>query len=175
MYDYEYSKLYGRLKNFHFIPPCFYLFYTLAIRRPGGFMMKFMTLILLSMLSISVHAEDCASNSSQLKALVGNNGVAMNWRENTKKNPLSLSLRDGQGLMNLRLKTAEGDWANVTGVICSRGGDNYVAKVSSLAWGPAAPGIAKAAKIKEIKLKLPYPNVLKVSVSIFSFEFNPAD
>lgn len=128
----------------------------------------------LIILSFNVMAEDCASHISGLKNLVGNNGLPLNWTENTKKNPLQLTLKDGAGQLQLRLKTAKGEWANVTGTICTRG-DNYVAKVSNIVWGPEAPGIAKAAGIKEIKLKLPYPNVLKVSVSLLSFEFNPAD
>lgn len=137
-------------------------------------MMKLISAMFLIILSFNVMAEDCASHISGLKNLVGNNGLPLNWTENTKKNPLQLSLRDGAGQLQLRLKTAKGEWANVTGTICTRG-DNYVAKVSNIVWGPEAPGIAKAAGIKEIKLKLPYPNVLKVSVSLLSFEFNPAD
>lgn len=137
-------------------------------------MMKFISAMFLIILSFNVMAEDCASHISGLKNLVGNNGLPLNWTENTKKNPLQLTLKDGAGQLQLRLKTAKGEWANVTGTICTRG-DNYVAKVSNIVWGPEAPGIAKAAGIKEIKLKLPYPNVLKVSVSLLSFEFNPAD
>lgn len=136
--------------------------------------MKFISAMFLIILSFNVMAEDCASHISGLKNLVGNNGLPLNWTENTKKNPLQLTLKDGAGQLQLRLKTAKGEWANVTGTICTRG-DNYVAKVSNIVWGPEAPGIAKAAGIKEIKLKLPYPNVLKVSVSLLSFEFNPAD
>lgn len=136
--------------------------------------MKLVSALFLIILSFNVMAEDCASHISGLKNLVGNNGLPLNWTENTKKNPLQLTLRDGAGQLQLRLKTAKGEWANVTGTICTRG-DNYVAKVSNIVWGPEAPGIAKAAGIKEIKLKLPYPNVLKVSVSLLSFEFNPAD
>lgn len=136
--------------------------------------MKLISAIFLIVLSFNVFAEDCASHISGLKTLVGNNGLPLHWSENTKKNPLQLSLKDGAGQLQLRLRTAKGEWANVTGTICTRG-DNYVAKVSNIVWGPEAPGIAKAAGIKEIKLKLPYPNVLKVSVSLLSFEFNPAD
>lgn len=137
-------------------------------------MMKFLSAFFLLVLSYNVMAQDCASNIAGLKNLVGNNGLPLQWAENTKKNPLLLTLKEGGGLLNLRLRTAKGEWANVTGTICTRG-DNYVAKVSKIDWGPEAPGIAKAAGIKEIKLKLPYPNVLKVSVSLLSFEFNPAE
>lgn len=137
-------------------------------------MMKFFSIMVLAIFSLNASAQDCASNIAQLKTLVGNNGLALNWTENTKKNPLHLTLKDGAGNLNLRLKTVKGEWANVTGVICTRG-DNYVAKVAKIDWGPEAPGIAKAAGIKEIKLKLPYPNVLKVSVSLLSFEFSPAE
>lgn len=137
-------------------------------------MLKLVSIMFLMVLSLNAMAEECASNIAQLKGITKNNGLALNWTEDTNKNPLHLGLKEGGGVLNLRLKTAKGEWANVTGIVCTRG-DNYVAKVSKIVWGPEAPGIAKAAGIKEIKLKLPYPNVLKVSVSLFSFTFNPAE
>ena len=137
-------------------------------------MLKFVSLMFLIVLSFNVMAEECASNLTELKGITKNNGLALNWSEDTNKNPLHLNLKDGGGELHLRLKTAKGEWANVTGIVCTRG-DNYVAKVSKIVWGPEAPGIAKAAGIKEIKLKLPYPNVLKVSVSLLSFTFHPAE
>lgn len=136
-------------------------------------MIKLISALLLLVLSLSVMAEECASNLAELKGITKNNGLALNWEEDTNKNPLHLNLKDGGGVLQLRLKTVRGEWANVTGIICTKG-DNYVAKVSKIVWGPEAPGIAKAANIKEIKLKLPYPNVLKVSVSLLSFTFSPA-
>jgi len=137
-------------------------------------MLKFVSIMFLLILSLNAFAEECASNLTELKGITKNNGLALNWTEDTNKNPLHLNLKDAGGVLNLRLKTAKGEWANVTGIICTKG-DNYVAKVSKIVWGPEAPGIAKAAGIKEIKLKLPYPNVLKVSVSLLSFTFNPAE
>jgi hypothetical protein len=137
-------------------------------------MMKILSIVFLAILSFNVMAEECANNVAELKGIVGNNGLSLHWKENTNKNPLLLTLNESAGSLNLRLRTAKGEWATVTGMICTRG-DNYVAKVSKVVWGSEAPGIAKAAGIKEIKLKLPYPNVLKVSVSLLSFEFSPAD
>lgn len=135
-------------------------------------MNKLLGLMLFFAVSLSANAQECANNIASLKTLVGNSDLALSWKENTNKNPLFLTLKDGPGLLNLRLKTAKGEWANVTGVICPRG-SNYVAKVSKIEWGSEAPGIAKAAGIKEIKLKLPYQSLLKVSVSLLSFEFSP--
>lgn len=137
-------------------------------------MLKLVSIMFLVVLSLNAMAEECASNISELKGITKNNGLALNWTEDTNKNPLHLNLKDGGGVLQLRLKTAKGEWANVTGIVCTKG-DNYVAKVSKIVWGPEAPGIAKAAGIKEIKLKLPYPNVLKVSVSLLSFTFSPAE
>ena len=137
-------------------------------------MLKVVSIIMLAILSLNVMAEECANNVSELKAITQNNGLATEWKENTNKNPLHLTLANGPGLLNLRLRTPKGEWATVTGTVCTKG-DNYVAKVSKIVWGPEAPGIAKAAGIKELKLKLPYPNVLKVSVSLLSFEFHPAN
>lgn len=136
-------------------------------------MIKLLALVIMLSASVSSFASECANNIESLKALVGNNGLALSWKENTNKNPLYLTLKNGSGNLNLRLKTAKGEWANVTGIICTKG-DNYVAKVQNIVWGPEAPGLAKAANIKEIKLKLPYDSLLKVSVSLLSFEFSPA-
>lgn len=136
-------------------------------------MLKIVSIMFLIVLSMNAMAEECASNLAELRGITKNNGLPLNWSEDTNKNPLHLNLKDGSGLLNLRLRTAKGEWANVTGIVCTKG-DNFVAKVSKIVWGPEAPGIAKAASIKEIKLKLPYPNVLKVSVSLLSFTFNPA-
>lgn len=137
-------------------------------------MLKVVSIIMLAILSLNVMAEECANNLTELKAITQNNGLAVEWKENTNKNPLHLTLANSPGLLNLRLRTPKGEWATVTGTVCTKG-DNYVAKVSKIVWGPEAPGIAKAAGIKELKLKLPYPNVLKVSVSLLSFEFHPAN
>lgn len=135
--------------------------------------MKALLVVMISLFSFNLMAEECANNIAELKQITGNNGLALEWQENTNKNPLHLTLKDGGGQLNLRLRTIKGEWATVTGTVCTKG-SNYIAKVSKIVWGPEAPGIAKAAGIKELKLKLPYPNVLKVSVSLLSFEFHPA-
>jgi hypothetical protein len=135
--------------------------------------MKVLILLSLMLFSFASLASECASNISELKALVGNNGIALNWHENTKSNPLKLKLSDGGNLLRLKLTNPDGDWADVTGVVCKKSQDSYVAQVSNIVWGPAAPGMVKGSKIKTLNIKLPYQSVLKVSVMFFSFEFSP--
>lgn len=136
-------------------------------------MKKVLILITLLAFSAFAHAEDCASNVAELKNLVGNAGIALNWKENSNSNPLTLRLSNGGGQLRLKLTNHKGDWADVTGVVCRKGTNSYVARVSNIVWGPAAPGMVKAAGIKSLNLKLPYQSLLKVSVSLFSFEFSP--
>jgi hypothetical protein len=119
------------------------------------------------------HADECANNISELKAIVGNNGVALNWRENTKSNPLTLRLSNGNGLLRLKLTNQAGDWADVTGIVCKKNSETYEARVSNIVWGPAAPGMVRGTKLKTLKIKMPYQSQLKVSVMLFSFEFSP--
>lgn len=137
-------------------------------------MMKSLILMSLMTFSISSHAQQqCASNVTELKTLVGNSDISLNWKETSKSNPLTLRLSNAGGALRLKLTNQKGDWADVTGVICKKATDSYVARVSNIVWGPAAPGMVKAAGIKSINLKLPYQTQLKVSVSLFSFDFGP--
>lgn len=136
-------------------------------------MKKFLILITFMLFSVASRAQDCAKNITELKALVGNNGVALNWRENTKSNPLTLRLSNGGGQLRLKLTNQGGDWADVTGVVCKKSEGSYEARVSNIVWGPAAPGMVKGSNIRTLKIKMPYQSVLKVSVMLFSFEFSP--
>jgi hypothetical protein len=129
-----------------------------------------LTMLLSSQLSF---AEECASTIGGLRNLIGNPAATINWTENARKNPLDLRLSQGSGVINLKLSKNGESWADITGVVCKLGQDSYVARVSTLTWGSAAPGMAKMAKLKELKIKLPYQTMLKVSASIFSFEFRP--
>lgn len=135
-------------------------------------MKKLLGIMLLFAISISAQAQECADSVASLKNLVGNSDLPLSWKENTNKNPLFLTLTNTPGAISLKLRTAKGEWADATGVICKKG-SNYVAKVNKILWGPEAPGIAKASGVKEIKLKLPYQSLLKVSVSLVSLEFSP--
>lgn len=121
-------------------------------------------------MSASAFSSECASNIDQLKLLVGNSDLSLRWAEKSSE-PLDLTLKNEGSLIGLKLKKQGAPWADVTGIIC-RKGDNYVAKVTTLKWGAAAPGMAKRTNIKEIKIKLPYQSVLKVSIMMFSFEFH---
>ncbi len=135
--------------------------------------MKALLFAILFLVSNLALAEECASTIAELRNIVGNAAAPLNWKENSNKNPLILKLSQGSGAILLKLSNSKGPWADVVGVICKTGGDSYVARVSSMTWGPAAPSMAKMARIREIKLKLPYQSLLKVSVSMFSFEFSP--
>jgi hypothetical protein len=147
--------------------------FTYNDRTPKEKLMKKFLLAALMLFSFASHAEQCASNIAELKNLVGNSGLSMNWKENTKSDQLVLRLATGAGGLRLKLTKNGQDWGDVTGIVCKKDEQNYIAKVSNIVWGPAAPGMVRAASIKQIKLKLPYHSLLKVSVSFFSFEFSP--
>lgn len=136
-------------------------------------MKKVLILITLMLFSVVSRADDCASNITQLKALVGNNGLSLNWKENIKNNPLNLRLSNGGSLLRLKLTNQGGDWADVTGIVCKKSEGSFEARVSNIVWGPAAPGMVKGSNIKTLKIKMPYQSLLKVSVMLFSFEFSP--
>jgi len=133
--------------------------------------MKRLFYIILILASFSAQANECASSISELRDLVGNADLPVNWIEKGK-DPLVLSVKNGGDKLALRIRKGSASWADVTGVIC-RKGKNYVAKVENISWGSAAPGVVKGVKIKEMSLKLPYHSQLKVSVSLLSFEFTP--
>ena len=138
-------------------------------------MKKVLVLITFMLFSLVSRADDCASNVAELKALVGNSGVSLNWRETTKTDPLTLRLSNGGSLLRLKLTNPKGDWADVTGVVCKKG-SNYEARVSNIVWGPAAPGAVKGRKISTMSIKLPYDTLMKVSIKVlvvnFGFEFS---
>ncbi len=135
--------------------------------------MKSLLLIALMIFSFASQAEECASNISELKTLVGNSDISLNWKETSRSNQLILRLSNGPGALKLKLTKNGGDWADVTGIVCKKSEGSYVARVSNIVWGPAAPGMVKGANIRSMNLKLPYQSLLKVSVSLFSFEFSP--
>lgn len=137
-------------------------------------MAKFIFIVVISFMS-SAYAQECASTVKALKELVGNNSVSMNWKENTNKNPLTLRISNEDGKLLVGLTSPKGQWARVKGVICKKSSDTFIAKVDEIVWGEAAPRLARGKKIKELKLKLPYHTLLKVSVSLFSFEFSPLE
>lgn len=138
-------------------------------------MKKALTLIAFMLFSLVSHAQTgCATNITELKALVGNPGISMNWRETIKNDPLGLKLSNGgPGQLRLKLSNAKGEWADVTGIICKKGND-YEARVSNIVWGPGAPSIVKGKKLSTLAIKLPYDTLMKVSIRMlisFSFEF----
>lgn len=139
--------------------------------------MKILAPLFLIQFSFAAFANDCATNMAQLKDLVGNSALPSTWKENTKNKSRQLTLRlanSGDGL-SLDLSVPGGNWAKVSGVICATSErDSFVARVSTMNWGPEAPGIVKfAGKPKTIGLKLPYQSLLKVKAKGMSFDFGP--
>lgn len=139
--------------------------------------MKTLAALILLQFAFAALAEDCAKNMNELKNLVGNSGLPSVWKENTnnKSRQLTLKLANAGGNLSLDLSVPGGNWAKVSGVICTTNErDSFVAKVSSMNWGPEAPGIVKfAGKPKTISLKLPYQSLLKVKAKGMSFDFSP--
>lgn len=139
--------------------------------------MKMLAALILLQFTLLAHAEDCAKNLNELKNIVGNSGLPSVWKENTsnKSRQLTLRLANAGGNLSLDLSVPGGNWAKVTGVICTTAErDSFVARVSSMNWGPEAPGIVKfAGKPKTIGLKLPYQTLLKVRAKGMSFDFSP--
>lgn len=136
-------------------------------------MFRILSVLFLLQISLSSFAQsECASNISELRELVGNSDLPLNWLENSKNNQLTFTVKNGGDQLALNLATEKGKWADVTGVICKKG-PNYVARVSSLKWGPAAPRMVRFARIRELNLTLPYDSLLVVSVAMLKLEFIP--
>lgn len=136
--------------------------------------MKTFLLILCSFFTLSAFAQDCATNAQQLKLLVGNSDFPMVWTESGDKNPFLLQITEKNNLLNLRLTTKDGEWAQMDTRVCKKSATKFVAEVQKVIWGPAAPEIARGRSVKEVGINLPYHSVLKVSISIFwSGEFQP--
>jgi hypothetical protein len=134
-------------------------------------MTKFLAFGLLFLLSFNTYAQKCASNIEELKVLIGDSSLPLAWIENGR-NPLELTVSDGESFLSLKLTLDGEPWADVKGEVCQKG-RNFVAVVSELTWGSAAPRMVKGVNIKELTLKFPYQSVLKVKVSLMSFEFLP--
>lgn len=133
--------------------------------------MKYITFFLMICWSVSSLAQECATDLASLRKLVGNADISLNWTERNKAPPLKLKVGQSSGRLTLNLTKGGAKWADVTGSICKKG-NNYVAKVGSMTWGPAAPGLVKGSSIKELNIKLPYQSELHVSVAVFKFVFN---
>ncbi len=136
-------------------------------------MLKLVTLVVFFVAAVPSFAQECASDVQSLRALVENKGLATVWKENTNKNPYTLTIADGGGALLLKVRSQKGEIASAHGVICERG-DNFAARLKEIKWGAEAPGLAKATSFKEIKIKFIYDSVMKVSISIFGFEFMAA-
>lgn len=134
--------------------------------------MKKLVIGFMFLLSMSAFAQECASNVTALKTLVGNNGLPTDWMEKCEKNPYRLKIKDAKEGIIVQVTGEKGEIATLTTEIC-RKGSNYVANVKNIIWGEAAPGIIKGKNVNSLKLSLPYQSVMKVSVSLMTIEFNP--
>lgn len=133
------------------------------------------TLMLFSLASLASRTDECATSISELKTLVGNSAISLNWKETTNDNPLSLKISNSRdNLLRLKLATSSGEWADVTGVVCKKGVQSFEARVNNIVWGQAAPSMVKGKKLNSLSIKLPYDSLMKVSIKMLfsiSFEF----
>ena len=137
-------------------------------------MKKVLVLLTFMLFSLASRAQECATDVAGLRNLVGNAGISMNWIE-TKKGDRQLTLRlsNAGGQLRLKLTNPHGDWADMTGTICKKSDDTFIAKVSKTVWGSEAPFLAKAAGVKTLEIKLPYHTVMNINVKGFKFNFSP--
>ena len=134
-------------------------------------MLKLLIAIMMLSLSLTSFAEECASNISELKKIMGNNSFSIDWTEKDE-NPYRLIFKDSNEGLVVLITGAKGEVAKLTSEICTKG-NNYVANVHNIVWGAAAPSVIKGKSVDSLKLKLPYQSVMKVSVSFINLEFNP--
>ncbi len=132
--------------------------------------MKIILLLVLALFSVSTLAQECATNIQDVKELVGNKDLSMNWIEKTDGKPVTISLANGSGNMKLTLKDSVGELAKVSLKIC-RSGEDYKGVVQKIVWGPSAPGFLKGKSIKSFKIKFIYQTEMKVSWFVTSFVF----
>jgi hypothetical protein len=134
---------------------------------------KYVLTSLMFMVSLFAHGMECTNTLAGLKTLTGHQDISMDWFETDASNPLTLNLSDKNDLIFFKLTNSDGVWAEVLGKFCKVDQDSYLAKTSEFKWGPEAPFLAKMKTIKEISIELPNIDSLKVSVSLFSFNFKP--
>lgn len=99
----------------------------------------------LLLISINVHADDvsgCASSIGELRTLVGDPLFSRRWVEVSMDDgkPLVVSIIERNGKLLLEfIKTGEGMWAEISGVICKSGG-GFEVRLSKeqVVLGPAA-------------------------------------
>lgn len=101
--------------------------------------------VFLLLISINVHAHDvpgCASSMGELRTLVGDPLFSSRWVEVSMDDgkPMVVSIIERNGKLLLKfIKTGEGMWAEISGVICKSGVD-LEARMSKeqIVLGPAA-------------------------------------
>lgn len=104
----------------------------------------FITIYLL-LISVAAYADDvrgCAATIKDLRALVGDPAFSSRWAEASMDDgkPMVVSIFEHNGILQLQfIKTGEGLWAEISGVICKNGHD-LEARLSKeqITVGPAA-------------------------------------
>jgi hypothetical protein len=134
-------------------------------------MLKLLFVLMMLAFSLTSFAEECASNISELKTLMGNNSFPTDWMEKDE-HPYRLRFKDSNEGLVVLITGAKGEIAKMTAEICTKG-NNYVANIHNIVWGAAAPSVIKGKSVDSLKLKLPYQSVMKISVSFMTLEFNP--
>jgi len=90
--------------------------------RPGCLLL----LLLLSLHCAAHEQPGCAASIRELKVLLGDQTFPLKWEETSMDDgkPLLVSILEKNGTLFLEfVKTAEGLWAESTGVICKKGND----------------------------------------------------
>jgi hypothetical protein len=131
--------------------------------------MKHLALILsLSIVSSSALA-DCASNLTELRALVGDNAFRSRWQETTASDgqPLQLTLTQ---TLHMTFTKGGQTWASGAATICESG-NNYVARLPSITWGPAAHPMIRGRRSANFTIAIPRQNVIRVSTGGWSGNF----
>ncbi len=136
--------------------------------REDATMKKFALAIALSGLSINAMAA-CASNLSELRALVGDNAFSGRWQETTANDGRPLQLTLSQSLHMTFTKGGQA-WANGAATICESG-NNYVARLPSITWGPAAHRLIRGRRSANFTIAIPRQNVIRVSTGGWSGNF----
>lgn len=132
--------------------------------------MKNVLLVLLALSSFSAFAQECASNTQELRALVGNADLSLNWVEKTDTRPITITVSDASENLKLTMAGTEGELAKVNLEIC-RNGSDYRGIVKKIVWGPSVPGIIRNRSINSFKIKFIYQTEMKISWFVSSFVF----
>lgn len=137
-----------------------------------------MKFIFLLFISLSLHAETCATDLKSFRSLFADENFPLTWSETTADDgkPLVVKITEANNRLFLQfVKTKEGLWAEGTADICKD--EEIVASISKeqIKLGKAAHWAIKMSMSggAKFKLKLLRKNTLKISTIGWSGEFSP--